>query len=567
MLCKNCGHYLERAEGLFCSKCGTKIETMTENEPIEHTPDDKTVSVISATVFCTECGNVLADGESGICSSCSANKTSETPFLPQAKALEKPLNDVLDKVKIFVKKKPLMAAAGALGLLAVMVIVVVSMGRTFEPPYEVISLGRYDEISYIGGGRFLVMRGAWPNTRWGVEDVRGNELIAFGRFDMPGDEFLTHDGNFIVRDGRTFFILDSTGEEIASFDRYDWVSYVTSNRFIVSTGSGGNVRAGVVDSQGNEIIPLGRYTNISASQNGRWYIVWDGNRVGALNERGDEIISLGRYNSIQAVPGDRFIVTTGSWPNMRPAVLNSAGNEIISLGRYDEIWPAGDAHFIVREGGSWGVLNAAGNETIPFRYDSIHLVGNNNFIVQDGERWGVLDSRGDEIISLGRYDEISYARDGRFLVRSGGVRDAWLQWEGARWGVLDSRGNEIVPLGRYDEIRPVPGERFIVRSGGTMNRNTWEWEGARWGVIDARGSEIISPGRYDSILVFTQRWYAVEVDDGFVVRTGDRVGVRDLDGEEVIPLGRYDVVQGVYNGLGIVGRDERIGVINTRRIE
>jgi len=515
MICLNCKTELSTGGDYeFCPECGNSLR----EKPTES----------SITKIC-ECGQDLSDEGDDFCSNCGTKIRITT------------------QAATTFANKTIIAATGAFALVAIAAIVILFAFRSYNPPYEVISIGRYDAISYIGDNRFLVLRGSGANARWGVEDIRGNEIIVFGRYDFLDDEFLTHDGNFIVRDGRIFFILDSRGREITSFDRYDRVSYVTSNRFIVSTGTGTNTRAGVVDARGNEIISLGRFTHIAASEGGRWYTVWDGNRVGVLNDRGNEVVSIGRYDHITIVPGDRIIVSVGDWANRRWAVLDSRGQEIITLGRYDEISVAGDSVFFVREGNRWGVLDARGNEVVPFRYDSIHMVGENNFVARDGNRWSVLDLRGNEIIPPGRYDGISYALNGRFLVRSND-----------RFGVLDARGNEVIPLGRYDEIIPVPGDRFIVGSGTSGSR--------RWGVVDARGNEIISLGRYDSVTTFEWQWFSDDVDYGFIVRTGDRVGAVGLDGQEIIPLGRYDRIIGIYNRLAIVERDGRVGVINTRRI-
>ena len=527
MFCKECGHNLEGAEVIFCPECGTK----TEQPEIKET-DTSTAS------------------------------PADTQRQINAK-------------NSFIKKNFIAVIAGVAAVVAIFVIITALNLRSFNPPYEVISFGRYDEIIYVGNGRFFVSRGSSSNMRWGVVDVRGSELIDFGRFDEHFSETV-YDGDFIltVRDGRDFIVLSADGSEIASFDRFDHVRTVTANRFIVETGSGQNTRAGVIDANSTEIIPLGRYSSIRSSDNGRWFTVWDGERVGLINASGAEVIPLGRYDNISFAPNDRFIVSVGPGYNRRFAVLDSRGQEIISLGRFDNIRAAGDSHFIVRSGASWGVVNSQGNEVIPFRYDSIHIVDGNNFIVTEGDRRGVLDARGIEVISMGRYDEITYAFGGRFLVRSGGESDSWTgEMRGARWGVVDARGNEVITLGRYDEITPVPGDRFIVRTGGTFNRNVWEWEGARFGVVDAQGNEVISAGRYDSILNY-YRYFMAEfaevgfaIDNNFIVRSGDRIGVRGINGEEIIPLGRYDEVHLMHDGLAIVTSNGRIGVINSRRID
>ena len=559
MFCKECGQNLEGASGGFCSKCGTKIEGLPELEVPEIVSGDKAEPAV---MYCTECGRPgTADG---VCEKCAAKKKSV-----------KPQRDVMQAVLTFVKKKPVAVIAGAVVFVAVFVtIIVASAGRAYNPPYEVISFGRYDEIVYIGYGQFLVAREDWERT--GVRDVYGNEIIEFGRFEYLFDEIDVHfrafrDGNFFITDARTFYLFNRAGNEIVSFDRFDWVDYVTENSFIVYTGTGQNARVGVIDARGMEIIPIGRFDRITASNNGRWFRVQDGNRIGVLNASGTEIISMGRFDSILFAAGNRFIVSTGQSQNRRVAALDSRGQEIIALGRFDQIQAAGDSFFTVRDGNDWGVLNVRGDEVIPFRYSRIQMVGNNNFIVLDGDRTGVLDTRGNEIITIGRYDEISYAGNERFLVRSGGERTWGSVWEGARWGILDTRGNEVISFGRYDEIIPAPGDRFVVRSGGTFNEDTRVLENARWGVLDTRGTEIISSGRYDSIYWLRDSWLGREVefissDYGFIVQSGDRVGFRCVDGREIIPMGRYDEVQSMYNGLAIVARGGRVGVINTRRI-
>ena len=475
------------------------------------------------------------------------------------------------------------AAGGVLGLIAIVFLIILVMPRREPPlPYEVITFGRYDRIFYFGGGSFYVGR---DNDRWGIVDARGNEIIAFGRYDHVVD--ISPGGSIIASDGRSFIVYDTQGNELASFDRFDSVSYVTRDRFIVNIISGEMVRAAVIDAQGSEIIPFGRYNSIWASTCGRWFTVWDGSRIGIIDAQGSEVIPLGRYDDIQTVHEDRFIVST--WPNFpdffetyeteyeaaftppRWAVLDAAGREIIPYGRYDWINDAIGNRFIAAEGGRSGILDTHGNEIIPLRYDRIWPAGYYYFIASDGNRRGVLDLRGQELIPFGRYDEILYVSDGHFLVRSGGtISETTWEWVNARWAIVDSQGREVIAPGRYDEIIAVSADRFIVRIGGALNPRTWLMEGARWGVLDASGSEIIPIGRYDRIARLDQYafYYHGTADNiDFIVHAGDRVGVRCANGQEIIPLGRYDRIQSVHNGLAIVERGGRVGVINIGAIE
>jgi len=511
--------------------------------------------------FCTECGSKL-EASASVKEETVTEDISAPPVVvvspPKSPKLKSVLLETDVTASLSAGKLLLVAiAGGVVAAIAIVIFVFLAVTRPFyNPPYEVISFGRYDEIHYIGEGRFMVKRGEWPNIRWGVEDIRGNEIIQFGRFDFPEHHPVTEDGNFVIREGRYFRILNSRGNEIATFGRFDHVFYVTENRFLVAVEAGASLRGGVVDEREREIIPIGRFTDIAPTEDGRWFVVWDNDRVGLLDNRGNEVITLGRYDYISAVPNDRFIVTTGLWPNRRWAVLDSRGNEIIPLGRYDSISAAGDNHFLVWLDNEVGVLDARGNEVIPVRYDSIWLT-ENNFTVTDGDRISVLNLRGQEVIPPGRFDYIHPLPNGGFIVRSGGERDNWTwQWDNARWGALDARGNEIIALGRFDDIHPASDNTFVVRSGGTINPETWELENARWGAIDARGNEIITLGRYDNV---------IPIDDGFIVRTGNRQGLRDTNGQTIIPQGRYDEIHSIHNNLAIVTQGVRLGVINTRR--
>ena len=275
MFCSECGKPLEDGAA-FCGNCGAvvvkeaevmeaaEVPAEVDAEPVEVAPEvaepapvaimpPPVVPPMGRTVFCNSCGTPI-EGGGTFCGNCGAAVVGAVP-------------PVVPVGPPYVKKgggkKIGIIVAGVGALVAVIAAVLIFVvGASYNPPYEVVSMGRYDQIGYIGDGRFVVARGGWQDLRWGVVDIRGNEIIPFGRFEAPDDSPITTTGNFIVRDGRTFYVLNSRGNEITSFDRYDRVTYVTDNRFIVSIGSGSNTRAGVVDARDNEIIPLGRYTNI-----------------------------------------------------------------------------------------------------------------------------------------------------------------------------------------------------------------------------------------------------------------------------------------------------------------
>ncbi|MCL2224656.1 MAG: zinc ribbon domain-containing protein [Defluviitaleaceae bacterium] len=500
---------------------------------------------------CTHCGYNFEDEDVSVCPECGAKvETSEPSFIPPPVVAEFTppseaddfLDESLEEVSVIDpenpidRKKTVMFAAIGGGLVAIVAIILaITALMPHNPPYEVISHGRYDGIRYAGNGRFVVASGFANNERWGIYDYRGREIIPFGRFDA----FETFENYFLVYGNRAHTVFDQDGREVAAFDVYDAVQFASPERFIVRQGN----RNGVVDRRGREVIPMGRYSQIHPLSAGAWYIVNDGDRVGLVNHRGREIVSPGRFDSFTLAPNDRFVATIGSGLNQRVAVLNNRGNEIISLGLHDAIYPVYDSNmFIVMSGGTWGVIDHRGRTVVPSRYDGIYEAGETGFITVEGERVGVLDRRGNEIISPGNFDDIFYAGYGLFIAERG-------TWADRRVGVVNRRGEEIIQIGRYDSVEAVGNNRFIIGLG-----DIWD---LRLGVVDHRGNEIIQMGRFDAI---------TPMDYGFLIRNDVRIGFLCLNGQEIIPMGRYDRIHGVHGNLAIVTRDDRHGVVNTRRI-
>ena len=617
MFCITCGHKIEVEIAKFCSKCGTKVGVINEELKVEVKEDTP------ATVkLCINCGkNPVSNGD-GLCKNCAYSNEMPTWKFPnfitsiknKLSALKGAISKtgVFEKASAFLKKHKKIAVCSTTAVFVLLFTVITITVRPYNPQYEVIPFGRYDAIFYIGEDRYFVMRGTGDNIRWGVQDIRGNEIIEFGRFERPYDGFfnlrgtselrlsnfnpvpifeniVTHNGNFAVQRGLTVYIKDPRGRVLTSFENngdFERISYVNENRFIVRERRAYYFTGGVIDARGREIIPLGLFGDIEASNDGNWFRVWDGFNARHLimNSNGNEIIS----SNASLAPNNRFI----AWRDGGVSVYDSRGGVIIPHGRFNNIHGVGESYFAVRDGRSWGLVNASGNFVIHPRYGFISYAGGNSFLVEDERRYAILDNRGREIIPFGRYDFIWPGGNGRLHVSSGGnnreiatnIGIMHFALEDSRVGIVDTRGNEVIQFGRYDDVIPVPGDRFIARLGGIHDSRRPAfvdhfWIDARWAVLDTSGNEIIPFGRYDSIRIFSPykilnsgnffsgvRIASFSNDYGFIVQNGDRVGVRCVNGHEIIPLGRYDNIIGKNNGLAIVERGGRVALINTRRI-
>jgi hypothetical protein len=412
-------------------------------------------------MICKNCGITIDSGyeDKTFCRKCGASQLDE--IQPSSTRLEK-------KAVILIM----------VALVAVIALFVFAASIPYDPPFEVIPMAEYTEITYIGNNRFFVQ----SDDGWGIRDVRGRDIISLDGYEEI--ERIAESLVFAVRADGEFHFLNSRGSRLIFFDNYDHVEYANDNRFIVRDGS----RVGVVDVRGRQFIELGKYSRITASDDKRWYFVWDGDEKSVLNSRGREVIPFGRYDYIRAVNGGRFIAVNDytDW-----AVLDSRGNEIIPLGSFFDIQEAGERFFIARDSENQRtVLDLHGNAIIPSgKYNDITYAGDGLFIVIIGERedsrLGVADAQGREIIEIGKYSGIEAVPNGRFIVRTGN-----------RAGVVDMYKNYVIEQGIYDDIESL----HWLNNGFGIDDGFIVIDGDSIGAVDINGRIIIPMGEYNEIL-------------------------------------------------------------------
>ena len=238
---------------------------------------------------------------------------------------------------------------------------------------------------------------------------------------------------------------------------------------------------GVVDVNGRELFPFGRYERIGAAGDGL-FIVQDGGEVGVVDQNDREVIPLGRYDDIFGGIDGRFSVQLEE----QLAVIDVDGREIIAFrfGRYRHIRPMwNDLFFVIAEDFGLSVIDRTGREIISLGgYASVRIQPSedNFFVVSNSDdEWSVVDVHGRGIIPFGKYGRIAGVSDGRFVVGpsapprpeepepplepppplqpgeprpSPTPRPTPPPPPPEEWRVVDIDGNEIIPFGRYANI-------------------------------------------------------------------------------------------------------------------
>ena len=419
----------------------------------------------------------------------------------------------------------------------------------------------FDEILYLGGEQFLVLaqvtHSPWASYNWGIIDVQGNEIVPFGSFEpIDGSilgSFLTHDGNYFFRQGNDFVALDRDGEILAAISGHQWVTYVTYNRFLVrheqvALGEANpSVSWGVLDQQGEFVIPLGMYDEVREA-NRLGFFVRNGDYMSVVDFDGAVLLEMPAHYRLWSINGTRVNLTNTRYPLARRGIIDVSGEIIVPRDMYYIIHDREDGTSFASLNGVWHFLDIDGTRLFSFGSQNRVNDFGNRFLASGSNGTSVWTSDGRRIFAPGRFSGISPAHHNLFIVSdSSGV------------GIIDDTGSFVLPQGEFDEIYhlfTIPADRNFVRRG------------RYWGVVDSQGNEIVPVRQLNQIR--TMQFFGqfdVPADPAFLVRGTSTTDftVFDINGEIMIPSGEFEDIFGLHGGMAIVRYDGRVGVVEVER--
>ncbi|MCL2422124.1 MAG: WG repeat-containing protein, partial [Defluviitaleaceae bacterium] len=213
--------------------------------------------------------------------------------------------------------------------------------------------------------------GRWINNiRWGFIDQTGNMAIPFiynavsifseGLAAVMGGDWQT---------GVYWGFVDSAGNEVVA-PVYEWVSHFSYGRAIVRDQDWRTM--GVIDRQGNYIVPFGRYRTIRQFSQGLAAV--DG---GYWDEDG-EFVSRGWG----------FIDVYGK--EVIPFTYDLAGEffEGFAAVGIDAVGRIGEGQRF--DSGRWGFIDREGNVVVPIIFDEVRDFSEGIAWVRQGDLWGLL---------------------------------------------------------------------------------------------------------------------------------------------------------------------------------
>lgn len=233
---------------------------------------------------------------------------------------------------------------------------------------EVIPCQYYDYDYYGFTGTLAAVQN--KEGKWGFIDKSGKEVIPFQYSDADGFS----EGCAAVRDENgNWGVIDNTGKMLVPF-KYDYhISSYTEGLAITVMGDGFDNSYGLIDSNGNELVPC-------------------------------------KYYQMRNFSDGLAAVAVGGYLNSKCGFIDTTGKEVIpcqyaSVGNFSNGFAAAEDL-----NGKWGIIDKTGKEVVPFQYKDVtgfpeREVYKNRAVVQreDG-KWGVISF--DNIPTVGGFSDV-----------------------------------------------------------------------------------------------------------------------------------------------------------------
>lgn len=282
-----------------------------------------------------------------------------------------------------------------------------------------------------------------------------------------------------------------------------------------------------VDKSGNEIVPSGKYYQISDPNSEGFAIVAikvdDGYRYGLIDNTGKEVLPC-QYDAADYNGETTLWYNEGMaqlWRDSKLTVADRDGRVILQDAKYDEVVPWDPVQDLmrVRYNGKTGYIDRqTGEEAIPCEYEDASDFGNGYIAVCLDEKWGMITTTGEEVVPCIYDDWFSFAENAAYAKVSLNGEEK----------IIDRSGKAVT---KYDGIQHA--------SSGVQGVHTTEG----WGTVDSTGKEIV-PCQYDS--VYSERGYVVVTvygEDGY-----GKEGLFDGEGNEILPA-EYSLIKVISDTL------------------
>jgi hypothetical protein len=231
--------------------------------------------------------------------------------------------------------------------------------------------------------------------------------------------------------------------------------------------------------------------------------------------------------------------------------INEKGTEVIPLGIYEFLNPIDEKNMILaKKNGKEGYIDIHQNILIPFVFEDLGVFTDIGLApAKKNGKSGAINREGKIIVPF-IYDEVNYFyNSGLAIVR-----------KDQKFGFVNALGKEIIPV-IYENADQTMTDRIVLVS-----------KNKKWAFFSGNGEEL-TDFKFDEVKQASIEQNGRDKDTYFkgglaIVIIGNRTQYIDRNLKEVIPFGKYDYSESLNkNGFGIVGKNNKFGIINNKGIE
>lgn len=412
---------------------------------------------------------------------------------------------------------------------------------------------------------------------WQCSSPSGIDFLVKPKYD---DVKAFSEGYAAVRKNDKWGYIDSTGKEIIPLQYEKAFTFNQGLAEVQKIDEKGNKLCGIIDKEGNTVIPL-KYLSVGDGGSiGNFIIVqtetqsflfdreekkltskgydkiryrpntkpvlecYIDNKCGLISFQGEEICPV-QYDAIESFHQGFARV----WNNEKMGFINEKGEEVIpciydlmplkaqALSFIPSYFPKGLA--VAKYNDKYGFINEKGEEVIPFQYTKAFTFYKAFAIVCKDTLCGCIDETGNEIIPI-QFLSVVYIDNNLLAVKIAGEKDT-------QWSFINEKGEPLTPI-MYDNFGRIGADLIAVRKG------------RYWGFIDYTGREIV-PCQYNDTHNFGRSHAEVQKID----KKGHKLwGIIDKTGKEIVPCQYEAVKQPSYHELGWIKHKEKWALINQK---
>lgn len=178
---------------------------------------------------------------------------------------------------------------------------------------------------------------------------------------------------------------------------------------------------GLINREGKEVVPLGKYEDISQTSENGLFQVRRHKRKGYINTDGKEVINPDNYKYVSKF-NNGMVCVKSKGDEGQKGYLNKDGVEVIPLGIYDWCRSFSDGLAAVSKNDKYGYINTKGKVVIDFVYDSAEEFAEGRAWVKKDGRTYLIDTEGKEFAVEGGYSYGEKFEYGLSKVYNNGMR-------------------------------------------------------------------------------------------------------------------------------------------------